>query len=393
MVATRKSPRKRKPTIKFEENDSDSNNISVDFNDIKTEIKDEDYAQNVLEKRKRKYNTKKSWPCKKCAEVFKTMKLLLKHRKVHNEYQENHSFKFDPVQDLFICTTCSAEFQLEEEVKSHIKNKHENEYKCKSCGEAFKTTYDIAYHSAVHDPDRIMTCPLCSYRSPKKGSILIHINYKHLRKFSYTCAKCGKGFNDHLIFEEHENEHLGVKPFVCIVCEKSFTYTRYLYTHQVRTHRAGIDGQLLPNQCMYCNRNYSKPESLEKHMLETHLKTGPHEKKHLCVTCGKGFSQKSKLVIHERIHTGYKPYACGHCTKRFIKKDYLVLHERTHSGEKPFSCEYCGKRFTQGAPLRIHLRTHTGEKPYECTHCKMRFGLSSQLKVHKNCLGVAEYNK
>lgn len=160
---------------------------------------------------------------------------------------------------------------------------------------------------------------------------------------------------------------------------------RYLYTHQIRTHRVTIDGQILPNQCLYCNRKYSKPETLEKHVEEVHMKVGPHEKKHLCDTCGKGFAQHSKLTMHKRVHTGYKPYSCKYCDKCFTKKDYLVMHERVHSGEKPYSCEYCGKCFSQGAPLRIHQRIHTGEKPYECSLCLLRFSSRGALNMHKNC--------
>ncbi|CAG9763105.1 unnamed protein product [Ceutorhynchus assimilis] len=333
---------------------------------------------------------KKEFKCPKCPKTFSTSGKLKAHRKIHlksnKDFVETHTYKFDFLQDLYICNTCSAEFQQETEAKDHIKNIHEKEYSCSQCNKNFKTLYEMGAHSSDHHPQGHVACPLCTYKSPKKGSLLIHINYVHLKKFSYFCQTCGKGFNDHLLFKEHANEHLGVRPFGCVVCGKTFTYTRYLYTHQVRAHRVSIDGILLPNQCSYCNRKYSKSETLEKHMEESHLKQGPHEKKHLCETCGKGFAQRSKLVIHERVHTGYKPYACAHCGKCFTKKDYLVMHERVHSGEKPYGCEYCGKRFSQGAPLRIHLRIHTGEKPYECSLCKARFSSKSALKCHKNCI-------
>ncbi|XP_060520868.1 zinc finger protein 585A-like [Cylas formicarius] len=357
--------------IKKEDSDSDSEYVILASKS----------RRNRKNAQRRQYVSHKSWPCKKCSEVFATFRQLKIHRKTHVRVEtfEKHTYAF--AQDLYVCNTCSAEFQEKNEVEDHIKN-HENQFRCANCHESFKTAYQLGCHSSAHNEDGNVNCPLCSYKSAKRGALLIHINYVHLKKFAYFCETCGKGFNDHLIYKEHNNEHLGVKPFVCVVCDKSFTYTRYLNTHQVRTHRVPIDGQLLPNQCPYCNKHYSKPESLEKHLDETHFKTGPHEKKHLCDTCGKGFAQRSKLIIHERVHTGFKPYGCSYCEKSFTKKDYLVMHERVHSGEKPYSCGYCGKCFSQAAPLRIHLRIHTGEKPYVCHFCGSGFTSRGALNMH-----------
>ncbi|CAH1119816.1 unnamed protein product [Phaedon cochleariae] len=344
----------------------------------------------VVKNSRKRYDLQKKWPCKKCGEILPTKRKLLSHRKEEHSKSdtEEHTYKYDELQELYVCNTCSAEYIEKKEIEKHV-SAHEEKFECSICDKKFKKAYDFGTHNSIHDPQKLFRCPLCPYTTPKRTGFLVHINYTHLKKFGYVCETCGKGFNDMILYKEHNNEHLGIKPFSCIVCSKTFTYSRYLFTHQVRSHRVGIEGQLLPNQCHVCSKVFSKAATLEKHVEERHVKHQlPHVKKHLCDTCGKGFAQKNKLRVHCRVHTGFKPYSCTYCAKSFTKKDYLVMHERVHSGEKPYSCEYCGKCFSQGAPLRIHLRTHTGERPYVCQFCSVGFTSRGGLNMHcKNCTG------
>ncbi|XP_057661559.1 zinc finger protein 287-like isoform X9 [Diorhabda carinulata] len=353
-----------------------------------TSTKTKKNLQKSTESRTKRSHVFKRWPCKKCDEICFTKKDLAAHRKENHikEEPEEHTYQFDNIQELYICNTCSAEFTAEEEVKKHVKT-HSEQYECTVCNQKFKKLYDFAIHNYTHDPEGLFRCPLCPYSTLRRTGFSVHINFTHLKKCNYVCETCGKGFNDMVLYKEHHNEHLGVKPFTCIVCSKIFTYSRYLLNHQLRSHRVGIIGQLLPNQCSICKKVFSKMSTLEKHFQDKHIKNNlPHDKRHLCDTCGKGFAQKTKLKIHYRVHTGFKPYTCSYCSKSFTKKDYLVMHERVHSGEKPYSCEYCGKCFSQGAPLRIHQRTHTGERPYVCQFCNTGFISKSALTMHyKNC--------
>ncbi|XP_077109814.1 oocyte zinc finger protein XlCOF8.4-like [Ranitomeya variabilis] len=107
------------------------------------------------------------------------------------------------------------------------------------------------------------------------------------------------------------------------------------------------------------------------------------EKFYSCSECVKCFVYKSRLVKHQRTHTGEKPFSCSECEKCFANKSTLVRHQRIHTGEKPFSCSECGKCFADKSTVITHRRTHTGEKPFSCSECEKCFADKSTFLRHQ----------
>lgn len=89
---------------------------------------------------------------------------------------------------------------------------------------------------------------------------------------------------------------------------------------------------------------------------------GTGEKSSRCAQCGKTFTTRFYLKIHQRIHTGERPYTCLQCGKRFYCNSHLISHQRCHTGEKPYSCEECGKSYSHLNSLKLHQRSHTEEE-------------------------------
>ncbi|NXL40857.1 ZKSC3 protein, partial [Glaucidium brasilianum] len=66
------------------------------------------------------------------------------------------------------------------------------------------------------------------------------------------------------------------------------------------------------------------------------------------------------LNRHRKIHKGENVYKC-HCGKSFTWKTDLLIHQRTHTKQKRFSCTLCGKGFSFPSEFIRHQHTHTGE--------------------------------
>ncbi|XP_075114476.1 uncharacterized protein LOC142183329 isoform X2 [Leptodactylus fuscus] len=130
--------------------------------------------------------------------------------------------------------------------------------------------------------------------------------------------------------------------------------------------------------CPVCGKGFT-----QKSNLIVHQRIHTREKPFSCLDCGKCFSHKSNLVQHRRIHTGQRPHACPECGKNFIKKSDLAKHQRTHGLLRPFSCSECGKCFTLKSDMVRHQRNHTGQKPFTCSECGKCFSLKSDLGRHE----------
>ncbi|XP_031620461.1 zinc finger protein 37 homolog [Contarinia nasturtii] len=172
---------------------------------------------------------------------------------------------------------------------------------------------DDATNSTARSGDAIL--PING--NTKKASKIV-LPGKGLVPKKFKCVDCGYSTNQKGNFKTHTRTHTGEKPYQCDVCRKEFTNKRSLKRHNA-----------------------------------THINEYPFH----CRCCFSGFSQKVVKDAHEKVCKMFR-YECHICKKYVtLQKNLLEAHMRKHNGDKPFRCELCMKSFTSKAYLKKHLNT------------------------------------
>ncbi|XP_075444348.1 uncharacterized protein LOC142487983 [Ascaphus truei] len=271
----------------------------------------------------------------------------------------------------------------------------EKPFKCSQCSRCFNHWSQLMEHQKTH-PGAQYRCTECRKCFVKKSTLVLH-QRTHTVEKPHMCVTCGKRFNQRFNLVVHQRVHTIEKLQKCNACDTAFRYRSDLRRHQ-RYARCG-------RRQMAANCSVASPKVLlppspktssEKSPSISHgpltlsyppvltdlsrsqgtqPKAGPFQS----LRCKKACQRWSGLVKHQKIQRG----AQRTCGKTFIRRSKLILHERAHTGPKPFTCEECGKQFSRQFNLIIHQRIHTRERPYKCEKCDKTFCYQSALLNHE----------
>lgn len=254
-------------------------------------------------------------------------------------------------------------------------------YLCKLCQKIYERKDKCTVHVKTHLGIKQYICILCQSKFVCKSDVMKHIRCSHTNPRPISCPKCPKRFRSKFDLTEHMNVHKGVKPYQCADCDQSYHHKVSLQMH-VKSH--------MPPQnlaCEYCGKIFPYRTRLLSHVGSVHMKD---KRNFRCRFCYNLYS--SLTVLNDHIKTRHTTtYTCETCGKTFKVASKYKTHVLQHSNPKPYVCNICKNRYASKAFLNEHLLKHQGVRKHVCQKCGASFAQASHLAAHRHVHGEKNY--
>ncbi|XP_040575922.1 uncharacterized protein [Lepeophtheirus salmonis] len=403
-----------KPDIHLHFSDDEDDFNHEDFYIEEIDWTEDEFVSSSPKKRPKK----REWDCKQCEQSFKNERSLKIHEcteisepnasyhylcsectiqfrfgtsyidhlfYVHRRDPNNSELFFNEEQKLK-CPYCVNEYGEPKDLEKHRASSHAGEgqaeaiifredenqakFECFDCGKLFKLYRSYFRHRRrIHQSDIVIPCPgdpnriidkrcyFCPRHFTRRGKLARHLHESHSDK--------------DLSQIEEVQAHNPKELRVCDICGKA---VRNMSNHKENAHS---DGTIL-KACHICGKLVKKI-SYRGHLV-THK-----QKSWLCSNCGQGFSHKTYLERHARIHDPeYKCLPCKFCNKLFGRMDSLNKHLKSaHLDQRDYICSTCGKAFVCKSKLNRHNVVHLNQKNYPCEACSYQCSRLDNLNAHR----------
>lgn len=277
-------------------------------------------------------------------------------------FQKRHACHFEE---------CSKAYTSITHLKRHVRSIHQKDkQQCKknvpcdvdTCCKMFTTLSNMQRHMReVHENPKIYKCLFCEEKFTQKLKMRRHEISKHTRVYPHSCEKCSRGFYQKWQWEKHRER---CKVYPCPSCEKIFEKWSSFLKHCRDTQHSRTY-----YKCEYCERTYSKPVELQKHIMVKHLANENTTKvAYRChhKGCNKSYAYEKNLRQHIiTIHEG-KKFKCtnDHCDKEFSSAQNVQKHISRKHSQNPSNFEDLSS--FSGATLKRKKRKDAGISKISC---------------------------
>ncbi|XP_068280711.1 zinc finger protein 316-like [Nyctibius grandis] len=232
----------------------------------------------------------------------------------------------------------------------------------------------------------LVICGTCGQSFEDRARLSAHQGEHRRPAPCHRCRACGKAFRHHRNLLTHK-KHRGRRRHACAECGGTFCVRGDLLRH--RASHGGEGGCSCPPRGHRCRHRRELPARREGHAGG---EAGPgavpcEERPFVCGRCGRSFSWRESLVIHQRAHAPELAHKCPDCGRGFSRRGNLRAHRRVHTGERPFACPHCDRAFCTQANLATHAKLHRRCRAFACSLCRRGFGSRGELLRHQRAHG------